>query len=386
MTSKERVRLAMNFQTPDRIPTGEFAIDYEMVSRVVGKPSLYRGRFLEDQALAAGRWEELAEDYVEDYTEVINFFGWDLVVVNLLPSRHGTFLPWIGCPELGENVYTRDRQLYYSRTPQNWMIRFRDDRPVKGRPLPKTEELAAYAAPALPDESCFVQVEEISRRFGQDHHIALRLPVGIDYPMFGANEEEGFENLLLEEELIDLWMLREHRYKKAYLEMMLDRFPEVDSILAGVDYSSNSGPLVSPALFRKWILPGMRELAAETHRRGKKFILHACGNNWLLLDMFVEAGIDVYQSIQMSASMDIGELKRRYGKQLTLWGGAGMEYLISGTPEDCRREMEHSIRAASSGGGFIAGASHSVGVGVKLENYQAMLAAVRQATPCVEAL
>ncbi len=377
MNGKERVKLAMDFRESDRIPTGEFAIDYEMVSKIVGKPSLYRGRFLEDQALAEGRWAELAEDYIEDYSRVIEFFGWDLVVVTLLPSRHGQYRPWLKCPEEGEEVYTRGDGVLYCRTPQNWMIRFRDDRPVKGTPLPTESELACELPVVMPDDSCLIQIEKITERFGRDHHIALRIPVGFDYPMFGANEEEGFENLLLEEDIIDRWIERDRKMRVAYLKMMLDRFPDVDSILVGVDYGCNTGPLISPALFRRWIMPGWCEVASEVHRRGKKLILHSCGNNWLLLDMFVESGIDVYQSIQISAGMDMGELKRRYGGKLTLWGGAGMEQLIGGTPESCREEILRSIRAAAAGGGFIAGASHSVGVGVKFANYQAMLDAVR---------
>ena len=37
--------------------------------------------------------------------------------------------------------------------------------------------------------------------------------------------------------------------------------------------------------------------------------LHVCGNTWDLLDMFVEAGIDCYQSLQPEAGMDIKKLK-----------------------------------------------------------------------------
>jgi len=135
----------------------------------------------------------------------------------------------------------------------------------------------------------------------------------------------------------------------------------------------NNGPMVSPALFRRWIMPGLQALATEAHSRGKAFIQHACGNNWALLDMFVEAGTDVYQSIQSSAGMEVKLLKEQYTGKLTLWGGASMESLISGTAADVKNEIMYALKYAAPGGGFIAGASHSLGVGTQYESYLAML-------------
>ena len=375
MNSKERVKCTLRFQEPDRIPVGEFAVDYEMVSRIVGRPSLYRGRFLEDQALAGGRWDELAEDYVTDYSEVIDAFGWDVIVVTLLPPKSGKYLPWL--PTAEEGVYTRGDGLFYSRTPQNWMVKIRDERAVKGNPLPALDSIV-YKEPELPDESCFASIDGIMARYSKTHYIVIRPPIGIDYPMFGADEEDCLQNLLLEEETIERYMQVESTRRLALLKKILDRYPDMDGVIMAVDYSCNGGPLVSPKLYRRWVLPGARALADEVHARGKTFFQHSCGNNWVLMDMFVEAGVDVYQSIQMSGGMDMEKLKRLYGDRMTLWGGAGMEALISGTPDDVRREIMHSLKVAAPGGGYIAGASHSIGVGVKYENYMAMLDVVRQ--------
>jgi len=38
-------------------------------------------------------------------------------------------------------------------------------------------------------------------------NLVLRLPLGIGYPFFGATVEEGYGNLLLEEELIERWVM-----------------------------------------------------------------------------------------------------------------------------------------------------------------------------------
>lgn len=372
MTPKERVRRAVAFTEPDRVPHGEFAVDFEMVSRVLGRPSLYRGRFLEDQALAEGRWEELAEDYCVDYAEVVDYFGWDMLVLTLIPSRHGVYTAWQQTPD---GLYTRGDGTYYARTPQNWMLLEHDERP-KGDVLPAVDSII-YHEPELPDDSCFTAIDYLIERYAASHYLVLRLPVWHDYPHFGADYEEAMANLLTEEELIARWIEVHNAHEAAFTRKMLARYPQVDAVLLSVDYGFNSGPFVSPALFHRWIMPGIRQIADEAHNHGMTLIQHACGNNWALLDDFLAAGIDVYQSIQMSAGMDMQRLKAQYGDRLVLWGGASMESLISGTPDDVRREAHAALRHAAPGGGFIAGASHSIGVGVQYDNYMALIDTLR---------
>jgi len=89
--------------------------------------------------------------------------------------------------------------------------------------------------------------------------------------------------------------------------------------------------------------------------------------------MFVDAGYDVYQSIQASASMDLGEVKKKYGDKLALWGGVRVEHLVSGTPEDIRRDAEYAFQVGPPGGGYIFGDTHSIAVGTKYDNFMAML-------------
>jgi uroporphyrinogen-III decarboxylase len=135
---------------------------------------------------------------------------------------------------------------------------------------------------------------------------------------------------------------------------------------------------MSPRMFRQFCLPSIQERVQAVKSRGLKAWKHACGNNWKLMDMFVEAGYDVYQSIQHSASMDIGQVKARYGDQLVLWGGVMVEHLVGGTPEDIYRDAEYAMRTAAPGGGFIFGDTHSIAVGTQYDNFLALLDAYHQ--------
>lgn len=145
-------------------------------------------------------------------------------------------------------------------------------------------------------------------------------------------------------------------------------------VLWGQDFAAQTGPLISPAMFRKFCLPAIQRRVRRMHENfGLTVLKHACGNNWKLWDMFVVAGYDAYQSIQNSAGMDLAKLKQAYGDKITLWGGVQVETLMSGTPADVKREVEDSFRYLAPGGRFIFSTSHSVAVGSRYENFMAML-------------
>ena len=55
MTGKERVIAALEHREPDRVPTGENAVDYELVEKALGRPTLYNARWRELQALWQGK-------------------------------------------------------------------------------------------------------------------------------------------------------------------------------------------------------------------------------------------------------------------------------------------------------------------------------------------
>jgi len=150
--------------------------------------------------------------------------------------------------------------------------------------------------------------------------------------------------------------------------------PAGDGVLPGQDFSATTGPFISPQMFRDYFLEANRQRVQRLHEKfGLKVLKHACGNNWKLMDMFVEIGYDAYQSIQASAGMDLARLKPEYGDKLTLWGGVAVENLVSGTPEDIRRNVRRAMEIGKPGGRFILGASHSIAVGTKYDNYRAML-------------
>jgi uroporphyrinogen-III decarboxylase len=127
-------------------------------------------------------------------------------------------------------------------------------------------------------------------------------------------------------------------------------------------------------MFREFALPGIRERVRNIHEQYRLPVMkHACGNNTKLLDMFVEAGYDAYQSIQKSAGMDLAAIKEHYGGHFTPWGGIPVEYLVSGSRDDIRGEVRHAMDVYKRGGGYIFGSTHSIAVGTKYDNFMTMV-------------
>lgn len=73
--------------------------------------------------------------------------------------------------------------------------------------------------------------------------------------------------------------------------------------------------------------------------------------------------------------MDMRLLREMVGPRLCLSGGADCATLVAGTPDDVRREARHAVTHAGSDGGLLLVSSNTLMVGVKYENYLAMLAA-----------
>ena len=149
--------------------------------------------------------------------------------------------------------------------------------------------------------------------------------------------------------------------------------PGVAGVLMEQDMAGTTGPLISPAMFRELCFPFLKERIAHVKKTAPQVIFHNCGNNIPLMDMFVETGIDCYQSLQTTAGMEVGRLKAMYGNHLAFWGGVPVETLIAGTPEQVRQDVRTAMERGTPGGGFILGPSHSIAKNTKYENFMAML-------------
>ncbi|MGA3406586.1 MAG: uroporphyrinogen decarboxylase family protein [Candidatus Bathyarchaeia archaeon] len=146
----------------------------------------------------------------------------------------------------------------------------------------------------------------------------------------------------------------------------------VDVIVGDGDYCEKRGPLVPVKFFKDVILPNLRRQVDVAHKAGLKFIKHTDGNiNPLLPDL--ANVVDGLHSLDPTAGVNLGDVKKLYGDKLVLMGNVSVDNLCRGSVQDIVDETKSCLLAAAQGGGYILSSSNSWYTNAKLENCLAMV-------------
>ena len=148
----------------------------------------------------------------------------------------------------------------------------------------------------------------------------------------------------------------------------------VDLVFTADDIGSQKGLLMSLKMWEEFLKPYHMRLNKAIHEFGVKVIYHTDGSVMDALEGLIDMGVDVLQALQFSAEgMDPVELKRRSGDRLSFEGGVSVQTTLPfGSPEDVRREVEELITVLGKNGGYILGPSHAIQAGTPPENIVAM--------------
>ena len=144
------------------------------------------------------------------------------------------------------------------------------------------------------------------------------------------------------------------------------------------DVETARGPAISPEAYGQFIAPRHRRLFEFIKRRAhaKVYILyHSCSASKEFVPLLIEEGIDILNPVQVGpGGMDTAELKRLFGRDLTIWGaGVDTEHVLPhGTPAEVRDDVRRRIEELAPGGGFVFAAAHNVAADVPPENFMAM--------------
>lgn len=373
MNGKERVRAALQHREPDRVPVGEFGIDYTIVEQVLGHPSFYRAKDRERQAIWAGRRAEVVQTQMEDLVALVRGLDLDVVPVFLTYSSNADYRP--------ERML--DACTWVDRGGSVWKTTEEggDALCVQPAPVTRADAERMLAEPLRVDESELALVRHVVRELGDTHFIVGRgwhsPPSWTDGSFLAPGEGltlrvDDFLLLMVDDpDLVDLLLRAYTKRAIEYSHVLIAA--GVDAILINADYCHNNGPWVSPRMFERLVLPRLREQVAACHAAGVFAIKHTDGLTWKLLDMLVDTGIDGLHGIQPGIGMDIRKLKERYGSRITLFGAVDCDTLVSGTVQDVEREVMYCLRYAAPGGGFVLTSSNSIQAGSRYENYLAML-------------
>jgi hypothetical protein len=152
--------------------------------------------------------------------------------------------------------------------------------------------------------------------------------------------------------------------------------------LCGTDFGTQTSTFCSVNSFRNLWLPYYKQVCGWIHRNTEwKCFKHSCGAVERFIEPLIEAGFDILNPVQCSATgMDPEHLKAKYGDRMTFWGGGvdTQRTLPFGTPGEVREQVLRRCEVFAKDGGFIFNTIHNVQAGTPVANIVAMLDAVKE--------
>jgi uroporphyrinogen decarboxylase len=348
MTSKERILTALDHKEGDRCPC-----DY------IGTPEVDK--------------ELLHHFETEDMEVVLERLGADLRVLDL---------PYIG-PELRvwndgrfENYWGSIRKPVRNEAGEyNEAVEF---------PYAKFESVADVEKFRWPKVEWF-DFSTIARQCEKycDYAVVYGSPGNMDL-INGTAYGRGVERVLYDIALEDPVGLAcmEKRFECCYAisEFALQEGSgKIDILWIGDDYGTQNGLLMSPEMWRKLFFEKLSKMCELGHKYGAKVMLHCCGGTRGLWADLIEAGVDIYQTIQPEAKgMEPASLKKEFGDRICFHGTVSIQKTLPfGSAEDVTAEVRRRIETVGAGGGLILAPAHNMQPDTPVENILAMYDTVR---------
>jgi len=195
----------------------------------------------------------------------------------------------------------------------------------------------------------------------------------------------GVEQVLIDiaaEDPVYLYIVdQRRRFYLRWIERILEAGSgRIDLVLAGDDFGSQRGLLISPRSFDRLFAPRKKELFDLVHAYGAKVTHHCCGSSRQLIPRFIACGMDSLQTIQpQAAGMDPYDLKQAFAGQITLHGAVDVQgWLQRASLPEIRAEVHRLIDEVGRGGGFILGPCHNIQPDTPLDHVLAMYQAVAE--------
>lgn len=166
------------------------------------------------------------------------------------------------------------------------------------------------------------------------------------------------------------------------IELLADAVGDMVQVVfvSGTDFGHQRGLFASPDTYRNLYKSFQKQVNDKIHELTNwKIFIHSCGAISELLPELIEAGFDIINPVQLSATgMDPVKLKKEFGRHVTFWGGGvdSQKTLPFGTPEEVYKEVYERLGILSQGGGYVFNGTHNIQSDVPVENILAMFKAL----------
>jgi uroporphyrinogen decarboxylase len=153
----------------------------------------------------------------------------------------------------------------------------------------------------------------------------------------------------------------------------------VDILCLGDDIGTQSRLMMSPATYRRWLKPRLRQVVDAAKAVNPAIIIqyHSCGHVTGLIRDLIEAGVEVLNPVQPE-SMDFAALHREFGHELSFNGVIGTQTVMPfGSPDAVRAAVHDALRLVGPRGGLLPCPTHLLEPEVPWANIEAYVAACR---------
>jgi len=156
----------------------------------------------------------------------------------------------------------------------------------------------------------------------------------------------------------------------------------VDALWFGEDLGTQTTTLMSPDMWREQFKPRYERLFEKVKKENPEIIIimHSDGAVAPLLSDFIEMGVDVYNPVQPNVpGSDPQELKDKYGKNISFFGGIDQQELLpSGDAEKIRQEIKTRCSILGKDGGYLLAPAHIIQADVRPETVKLMIEAAME--------
>jgi len=141
-----------------------------------------------------------------------------------------------------------------------------------------------------------------------------------------------------------------------------------DCFLMWEDMCYKTGPLISPEIFKEFMLPAYKKFTSLLKGNGVDIIIvDTDGNCWELIPVFMEGGVTCIYPMEVAAEMDVVEVRKKF-PELQMTGGIDKRVLAK-DKSSIDRELEGKIPYMIKQGGYIPHIDHNVPPDVPFENF-----------------
>jgi len=339
MNSKERVMAVLDGQEPDRVPIFEFMIDPAVIAGI----------------LPGGT-----------YPDLVDAMDIDVAITHTASMMYS--LEKVG-EKNGHPIY--QTEWGEKRMNTGDMVTIPIEHPIKSH-----ADWESYQVPDPDKPGRLAELVSLVGRFKGKRAVGCHLHDSFSYPSYLFGMDQLFLNMIMDSG----WVKEVITACSAHCVRMVELAVQAgaDFILFGDDVGGKAGPLMSPAHYREFFLPGLAAAAGKAREKGARVFKHTDGNVTSLLEMFIEAGVEAFHPSDPSAGMDIVAVKKKYGDQLAVLGGMDTGDPLCYWPmPQVVNEVKRRIAELAPGGGWMIASSNTIHSGVKPENYHAMVMATR---------